>query len=779
MRNISEAGLAKLASRYGNEPITIIEVDWVDGSTAVYADRTIGDIPGRIVEVGELDDAVNLSGSSGSQSLAVTLDDTDGSIKAILDSQDVHKRPARVYQYFSGLALSDRFLLFSGVLMTPLSWSERARTVEITIVSQLEDQECGFTTDENFGGEIPNTIPNQAWPLIFGTVSDNKAVNIQPPVTGTTLDPIGVLGGEELMIASPDDPGLDFLLSYYKAQSQLAFIQTLIDKFNCDPNNSQYTKLRAGYQKQYHDLNIQLERRIIEWEAAQQLTRNLRQAKIDQARLQGYGTNPVQILGGENFPQGAVTANITGAVFEGTMEGNLLTISGRRSDYLEEVAQGILNTVTNGLTLVPKPVVYTEPNLDGTVSIVTLYGVDGGKVSDTWTWTAQIPDGNGGLKSYTTDPVTYTITRNKNFDNTQPILQQMWIDAGASVQIYGAASLVYGVSLVPGTVTAVKALCTVSGVQLLRDVTDYTVGSMACGRFTGVTVTLPQRLSTIANEHWSDELYVSFQSAVGPSVVDVLRYIVTNFSDLTCDPVSFGSCAAPSPANFAINSSRNVLQVLQDIAFQACCSLRIVNGVVYINYLPAKPPSVDTITESDLDADAGIEVEITTTEELVTKMTVNWSELPVPEIELVNEKVWTPPVFSNRVITGDNTTEVKHPSYVLLLRNNVERYGMHEATYNFTIFNDRATVESCARFWLMRKSHSWKRVKFTTALHKLKLETFDAVTLDFAQPYVSNGPVLAIVESARYDSANNCIHFTCLTPVLAGTMEDCGFFWSE
>ena len=61
------------------------------------------------------------------------------------------------------------------------------------------------------------------------------------------------------MIASPDDPGLDFLLSYYKAQSQLAFIQTLIDRFNCDPNNSQYTKLRAGYQKQYHDLNIQLD----------------------------------------------------------------------------------------------------------------------------------------------------------------------------------------------------------------------------------------------------------------------------------------------------------------------------------------------------------------------------------------------------------------------------------------------------------------------------------------------------------------------------------------
>ncbi|MGD0899709.1 MAG: hypothetical protein ABR915_17900, partial [Thermoguttaceae bacterium] len=63
MRNISQAGLAKLASRYGNEPITIIEVDWVDGSTAGYADRTIGDIPGRIVEVGDLDNAVNVNGN--------------------------------------------------------------------------------------------------------------------------------------------------------------------------------------------------------------------------------------------------------------------------------------------------------------------------------------------------------------------------------------------------------------------------------------------------------------------------------------------------------------------------------------------------------------------------------------------------------------------------------------------------------------------------------------------------------------------------------------------
>ena len=136
MRNISAAGLAKLAERHGNEPITIVEVDWVKGKATAYADRTVGTIPGRIIEVGDLDDAVNISGNSDSQELTITLDDTDGSIKAILDSHDVHKRDARVYQYFSGLDISDKFLLFSGKISSPIVWNERDRTVKATILSQ-------------------------------------------------------------------------------------------------------------------------------------------------------------------------------------------------------------------------------------------------------------------------------------------------------------------------------------------------------------------------------------------------------------------------------------------------------------------------------------------------------------------------------------------------------------------------------------------------------------------------------------------------------------------
>ena len=159
MRNISPIGLATLAQKLGNEPICIVEIDWVDGSTSSYADRAVASIPGKIVELSDLDDAVHTEGNSGTQQITVTLDDTDGTLKAILDAHDVHKRPARVYQYFSGLALSDRFKLFSGLVTTPITWSERDRTVKVSLLSQLEVVEVESFSGGQFTGSGPTVAP--------------------------------------------------------------------------------------------------------------------------------------------------------------------------------------------------------------------------------------------------------------------------------------------------------------------------------------------------------------------------------------------------------------------------------------------------------------------------------------------------------------------------------------------------------------------------------------------------------------------------------------------
>ncbi len=103
------------------------------------------------------------------QEVSIILNDTDGSIKAIMDSTDIHKRPVVLYQYFAGIALSDKFIVFEGVITSPIQWSEGDRTVKFNAVSRLEAMEIGFSADQGQFPFIPQAMVGQAWPIIFGT----------------------------------------------------------------------------------------------------------------------------------------------------------------------------------------------------------------------------------------------------------------------------------------------------------------------------------------------------------------------------------------------------------------------------------------------------------------------------------------------------------------------------------------------------------------------------------------------------------------------------------
>ena len=154
----------------------------------------------------------------------------------------------------------------------------------------------------------------------------------------------------------------------------------------------------------------------------------------------------------------------------------------------------------------------------------------------------------------------------------------------------------------------VKAYQTVNGQRC--DVVPpswYTVETVQYGSITAVQVVLNQRLSLVVYQDlntnwitgWSDQIYVTFQSSIGPNIVDILEYLIENYTDLTWDATSFNHCRtklAPFPANFPLLDRKNVLQVLKDIAFQCRCAVWIENEVVYLTYLPEPPTPVDTIT---------------------------------------------------------------------------------------------------------------------------------------------------------------------------------------
>jgi hypothetical protein len=121
-----------------------------------------------------------------------------------------------------------------------------------------------------------------------------------------------------------------------------------------------------------------------------------------------------------------------------------------------------------------------------------------------------------------------------------------------------------------------------------------------------------------------------------------------------------------------------------------------------LKYLPEEPTPVDTITVSDIDAEHGVEVELTETEKLVTKMNIRWRLGYSPE-------------------PGDQAEQM------MVLRHNMTRYGLHEQSYDWYCFNQPDIILKMATFWLIRYSQTWKRIKFRTFLNKFSSPKFGYV----------------------------------------------------
>lgn len=734
MRDLSAAALAEIATKAGTEPIAIIEVDWrKDGNPILYADRDIGtSIKGRVLAVSDLDNVVGVSENTSSQEITITLDDTDGSIKEIFDTSDIHKRDVRVYQWFEGLDLDDRFLLFAGKLSSPITWNERDRTITFSVVSQLEDKEVGFSAEEGEFPFIPSNLIGQTWPMIFGTVADVPALQFNHAVTGTSMCGVGILAGSNYHNSVPVRDTSNHYRNMYLLWRQSEFLNRAATAFESAASatgNQQYA-VQAAQLRDQHAANF-----------AQQQDANNKLLYEDGCATsqrsstlnQDLGCNPLRILGGEDFPQGTtIQLNIGSGIFTGYFDDDDFYIQARSHEESETAAENAYNDTRSNQGCsdqnpaeffdfsmkVPPP--YGDPLHDDMVRV--------------WGWVGASPKTASS--------------------NTNQVAQYAWFDAGSSVSMYSAEPITYVASIIPGTVLAVKAYKELNGVRTLVNVPDYLwdVETVNYGPVTAVQITFQNPLSTVQGQGWEDRIFVTFQSDVGPHTNDILEYIVTNYTDLEVDATSFAAVRPKLdqfPMNFPVLDRTNSLTILDEIAFQARCSLWVSNGKVYLKYLPEEPTADDTITLSDMDADKSVEVGMTVTEDLITKMKVvwhlNWSD------------------------EGEKS---------IILRHNVAKYGTQEEEIDFYCFNQPDTVLKVATFWLIRKANSWKKIRFTTFLQKLNLETFDCVDLQMGtKGYVATGDVKAIVNEAKFNSADNTINFECWVPVRAGEMEQYQFAW--
>jgi hypothetical protein len=692
VRTISAASLAKLATRLATEPINIIEIQWVSGgSYAPYADRTITGIAGKIQSIGELDDVINVSGSGQSQSLDVVLDDTDGSIKAILDTHDIHKRPCRVYQWFDGLALTEKFLVFQGLISSPITWNEGDRTVSFTIVSKLEDREIGFSAEEGAFDTIPEKLVGTPWPMIFGTALDVPAVSFADPLTGITTSAVSI-----------HDFTIEMQLDVLAVQRLYSLIISNI-----------FRDL-AEYAEENGDTNAATDYYQREAEAGQRTGELMLesielQAELDDQLAQELPT--VIVVGGEKFPQDTeLTLNIDGGLFTGYFETSeneedeeitsFHIVSRQHPDY------GMTNT----------------PHIDLVIAI--RYPTEGPR------------ELYGYREEVTGDSASFFTA-----------------GAGTQVRLAEDEPVDHVVSMVPGTVLNVKAKRAFEGIKQLMTVPAdyYTIRTETYGSIEAVMLRLDKPLSSYEDEGWDDDLYVTFESEIGPNVVDILEYLIGLYlPEMATDNTSFAHVKAhltDYPANFAIMDRRNIVEVLEEIAHQSRCAIWLNGDTFFLRYLPEEPTPTLTISQTDI-VPKSMEVFHTDTEDLVTKLVAEWRES----------------------YAADEPNKV-------ILKHNVNKYGTQEETEEYYIYNSQDLVIKSATFWLIRMANTWKKMRFKTFLHKLQLETLDPVTLDFTETYVSTAACTGIIEQANYDSESHEIQFEIWTPIKAGTMVPYNFAW--
>jgi hypothetical protein len=695
VRILSSGAQALLATKTAIDTAFILAIKWtVSGEEILYVDRNTEDLPGtlpRIVSIGEIDETRNSDSAGTTSAVTITLSDTDGALKLLFDTQDIHKRLVKVYQYFIGTSVSDKFLLFTGQLSTPILWNEGVRTLTFDVVTKLEDLEVGFSAEMGRYQSISPKLIGQPWPMVFGTVQHVPALQLQEIPTAFTTAPFAVV--DKSLIAELSKIGTQIANFPKFNVAKICGRDLVWTETDCvqEDANDQAFQEGTALQQQLDQLTLR--------------QRDLQDQLVQQQRWQ---RSRVSL---------AATTQVT-QPFTGTFRvGNSLF-----TGHIDNTG-GYLNTGTPLL----------EPG---------------------------------------------------NYDLQAQLIKAgyQFVNAGTQVVIASAYPIKFVVSLTPGEVTQVYAFQSFRGLRRLVKVPPsyYTVSveDYGPGAAAVTVVTLLQPLSTtsflynlgienwennfgqylpphlVASVDWEDAIYVTFASEIGPNPVDIMIYIIDNYTQNSYDATNFADVhakVAATPMNFVYQSLDNAFSVLQGLAYQARCAIYLVEDVFHLKFLPEAGDSVDSIAESDTVLDT-LQIGTTATEDLIT----------------VYEATFKPdysPTFDQPVRA--------------IFRFNIAKYGYQKDSFDFYAFNSFDVVEKVATFWMIRKSMTWKVLRCQLQLNKINLEVFDTVLLDFAHPYLATVPVKAMVTSSRYNPEDQKIDVEFWVPVRLGEMVPYTATWDD
>lgn len=572
MRNISQTSINKLNTTHGIEPVIIIEVAWsIGGKPVRYATKdltvtesngTLRNIPGKIIEIGTIDSVVGISMNDYSDEVPVTLDDIDGEIKSIINVNDIMLRDVYIYQWFEGIPFDDRFLIFQGKINSPVSWSETDRTVKFNVVSQLEDNEVGFSPEEGEFPDLPDELIGKVWPECFGTSVHQRAVQIDKKHSGSLGEGCGIA---------------DFTLPYrIEAFQQLRSHASALFFFFALAAGAASFRGLDQVAEQYSQKTAQMSQYIAtfteEIEKSQELYNEQLESECESFR----------VIGGEGFPRGRLTLDINGAKFTGSFSGE----QGADDGNIFHVSEAKHPEYDNFFPTTTAPKILPYAIFTGSV---------GGDQAGVF-----FAQAGAGVTIASNEPLRYVAT----------------ITPGAEEGVNNTGVL---------KVAAFATFDSGERVLVDVPENLYTVYKQQYGSVTATIVEVKDALSK-HEPPWEDTIYVTFKSTIGPNPIDIIQYLIQKYTDFPIDNVSFNQCRtrlAIYPMHFCLADKKNILTVLRELAFMSRTAITLKSGKFFCKYLPDADTSTHTFNLDNVTSQS-VEMTFTPTEDLVTKFIGSW-----------------------------------------------------------------------------------------------------------------------------------------------------------
>lgn len=712
-----------LAKQFGNEPLLILMIDWGVGvGTKYYSEKTIDpDIMGRIQRIDDLSITRQNDNYGAIGQFNIELDDWDKHFWFIMNTTNLEGKKVTVYQAFDGMDRADWLVLFIGNVVGPINWSEGQHVLSFGVFSN-------YGGDNLFGMIIPDfTDPNTP------AITPNS-VEIQDPSSIGKFVPI-VFGNTICTPAVRVASGMSS-----STMGNLHFDDAL---YNEDLTSyvSQTVLVQDGYKFPQFEEFI---------------------ANIGGVRCRGqFG------------PLGSSTFYIS----EHNVPIDLANAATYRDTGDPDYYEPTVCWINTDQILVEKWVLFFDPHAGFIANYCTAQ--DGQKCTFVLPFTRQYPNYSSG-----NPPGPFIMLLNgvtalqatAKYSYKWPALigqnyYEVWdIPPGSDFSVEAAD--VYIANYIPST--------TIKAVYAYRNIKTYVLNPVTgeykqksskrtlCPvpssyytknltyNFNGIpmsAIIFDRSLSSYPDQEWEDEIFIVQSAPVGPNTSDIIKWLIQTWTpSISIDLTSFNAvktAITKYPSNFPLLSQKKTLDICREIAWQARCALTIYNNTAYLTYLSAVPTPVSTVETPDIQYKS-IDVTYTDSERMYTSITgkyrFNW--------------------------TAD---ELK-----TYYKNNTDKYGLKEVTWDFFIYNNIDYVTKSLKFWGRYYSESWKKMKLNSFLNALQLDLFDSAQFTFPTDYPMGLTTFkGLVEEWDYNSESFLVNMMIWTCILAGTIVEDTTFWLD